>query len=61
MDPRRWLHQNGKPAEDDLINWGHHLGTADVPDEALKYAGADGQARARFTRVRMHACAAMLL
>ena len=44
-DPRHWLYQLGKPAEDDLASWGHHEGSADVPDDALKFAGANGLVR----------------
>ena len=34
------LGQVGAPAEEDLKNWGQHLGTATVPDAILREVGA---------------------
>ena len=58
-DPRPWLLQLGKPAEDDLASWGHHEGSADVPDPALQYAGADNRVSptaSRFILPTSHMC-----
>lgn len=48
-----WEAQVGKPAEEDLANWAHHLTMENLPDEAMRVAARAG-ARGHTTRSPLH-------
>lgn len=35
------FYQVGAPAEEDLINWGHHPSVSTLPDDVMQKAAAD--------------------